>query len=176
MVKKTEGNVPKSKLMSSGEMIANTKSSKNYITGKINEQRKHELELALIKAMGDNPDLPYIAIALGGAAAAIAAKAFEDFEKKMTGTEEVKKAAIDDFGDTLLNIFRASTELGSPIFGSLVADKVDTLFGKDTEPKTLVGLASRGIAAGAVSTSTAAWVAIYLRCIFGSGGTTLDVL
>lgn len=158
----------------SRQMVANTTGSRKYVSQKLNEQRKHELKLAIIEAMAKNDELIYIAIALGATGTAIAMDAAEKLEEKLkeleTGedaeqTQSKKDDAIAQYADTLVNSFLSLSSTGFFGVAGLIGSKV-----YEKKPESWLEFTIESIEAGARNAAMIAVLILVLKAVFGGSG------
>jgi len=152
---------------------------KRWIREQLEIERKHQRNMAIIKACGDNSDLPFVLMFLGGSLGiAASALANKIIEKLKTNTDDPKKneTQIKEMTRQLAEMMDKYTDfqalmmggLGGYLVGDALKDQLGDAFTGNRSPKTWVEYANATVMS--VSAGSAAFAAsiLTLRAIFGN--------
>lgn len=147
----------------------------------LKEIRKHELVVSTIEAMGRNPDLPFIFMALGGAAVAAGGVALDMINEGAQNLEgsrstdtrpkaEQDASAIADMIEKLAGTgFFGIGGWALARYSPSNQEQENAVKGDEfNEVTTWVGFAAKGMEIGGTTISAAAWAILFLRAIFAN--------
>lgn len=150
-----------------------SKNDKRWVTTKLDEQRRHELNMKLLQAFETNPDLPFVLMFLGGAASAAALEIIQN----MKDAQKAKESGDKNWTDMLIpegmeSQASAMYDVWSMFGGGWVIDKVvgDQIKGlwENKAPKTWVDVAVTTAQSLSISVSAFGASILVLRAIFGN--------
>lgn len=148
-----------------GEKGKLSKGDKRWVTQKLTEQRRHELNISLIQACGENPDLPLLLMFLGGTAGVAAA----DLLKKLSNRDENGNI----IEDTANRYFDFLESLQSPVGLYITKGTVDFLTGDGDsdfgKPGNWVEFATGSLKSLSQGVQIFAGSLLVMRAIFGGG-------
>lgn len=155
-------------LQKSGRLSRN---DKRWLSAKLEEEHKHQRNMVFTQALGDNPDLPYILMFLGGISSAAVADLIERIASGKLSEEE-DKSLKQELAGYLEN---ASDIMGFFSFGLtgwavqevLIGQKLKTIYEGDN-PKSWVEYAVSSVKAISAGTAAFAATILTLRAIFGN--------
>lgn len=158
-----------------GEMLKAgnlTTNNKRWITERMHEIQAHERNNEVIRALGNNPQLPWIIMFLGGTATAGAVELIEKWRyANSTGDTKAKKTIEQELATVIEPFLDISSFLTGGIGmwylqENLVGQKLKAII-DDSPPKSWIDIAAVGIKSTSVGIAATSLVMLTLMCVFG---------
>lgn len=143
------------------------KNDKKWVTGKLEEQRQHENILALTKACGDNPDLPFVIMFLAGTLGLSITTFVDNIGKKEEDKDtQTARDLLNKYGEKGLDI---SILFMGGLTGGLAKERIkDEIFGDFGDPDNWVSYATASLKTLTGGVTVFAASILTLRAIFGN--------